>query len=139
MGVQKDVSQALHWYRVAASQRNGAAELALGRMFQQGDGVAQNYDEATMWYSQCAGRVPEAAYQLGLLLRGTATAFRHLLFASNEGLADAMLEVARRYATGLGTAASFTDARSWCQRAIDAGHPDAAAELATFLTDAGAD
>ncbi len=48
--VEKDDSEAVKWYRKAAEQGHAWAQLSLGAMYGNGEGVAQNYKTAYMWY-----------------------------------------------------------------------------------------
>jgi hypothetical protein len=49
-GAQRDLSEALKWYRRAAEQGDGSAEYALARMYFEGRGVEKNYSEAARLY-----------------------------------------------------------------------------------------
>ncbi|MBF0429003.1 MAG: sel1 repeat family protein [Magnetococcales bacterium] len=49
MGVLKNDEQAVVWYRKAAEQGSVNAQLALGRMYENGYGVPQDYVHAYAW------------------------------------------------------------------------------------------
>jgi TPR repeat protein len=51
--------EALRWYRRAAEQGDPDAQNALGRMYEHGEGVAQNFALATKWYKLAAEHVPD--------------------------------------------------------------------------------
>ena len=50
-GVPKDYKIASQWYRKAAVQGNGAAQVQLGVLYEFGRGVLQDYVAAHMWYN----------------------------------------------------------------------------------------
>jgi TPR repeat protein len=49
-----DVSRALEWYRKAADANISTAMIRLGRMFNEGQGVPQDYALAATWFSRAA-------------------------------------------------------------------------------------
>ena len=46
--------RALYWYRRSAEGGNGDAMCNLGRCYERGYGVEQNWQEAVKWYEQGA-------------------------------------------------------------------------------------
>ncbi len=44
------------WYRKAAEQGHALAQTNLGIMYEEGQGVGQDYKEAVGWYSKAAER-----------------------------------------------------------------------------------
>jgi uncharacterized protein len=46
----------MRWYRKAAEQGDGLAQDRIGRLYEEGWGVAQDYHEAMRWYQQGAER-----------------------------------------------------------------------------------
>ena len=53
-GVEKDVVEAVRWYRKAAEQGFSKAQNNLGIMYSNGDGVAKNEVEAAKWCRKAA-------------------------------------------------------------------------------------
>jgi len=49
-----DKKEAVKWYRLAADQGNADAQLFLGGMYNEGQGVLQDYKEAVKWYRLAA-------------------------------------------------------------------------------------
>src|SRR5476651_768958 len=49
-----DLRTALRGFRPAAEQGNSDAQLLLGKMYEKGEGVPQNYSEALKWYRLAA-------------------------------------------------------------------------------------
>lgn len=53
-GVEKNLQEAVNWYREAASRNNRLAQYNLGWLYDTGEGVAQNSEEAMAWYAKAA-------------------------------------------------------------------------------------
>ena len=53
-GVPQDNEAAVSWYRKAAEQGLAEAQYNLGVMYANGDGVAQDYAAAHMWFNLAA-------------------------------------------------------------------------------------
>jgi TPR repeat protein len=70
---ERDLVQAVKWYRLAASQGFPAAQHALGLCYEYGKGVPVDYIEAASWYRK-------AAYQ------GYARAQRKLFYFYSRGM-----------------------------------------------------
>ncbi len=51
-------AKALQWYRKAAEQGEVTAQYNLGVMYDNGQGVPQDYAQAHMWYNLAASRFP---------------------------------------------------------------------------------
>lgn len=57
----QDYAQAASWYRKAAEQSNARAQYFLGRLYDKGRGVPQDFAEAYFWLDlAAAGRPPLA-------------------------------------------------------------------------------
>lgn len=54
-----DRAEALKWYRKAAEGGNPDAENELGRHYEEGDSVEQDYAKAAFWYLRAAEHVPD--------------------------------------------------------------------------------
>ena len=54
LGVPKDLTQALHWYKESASQGVSAAQYALGDMYANGQGIEVDANAAFFWYRRAA-------------------------------------------------------------------------------------
>ncbi len=93
----KDYKEAVKWYRRSADKGNVAAQYALGRMYENGMGVAQNYEEAVMWYRRSAER----------------------------GKAAAQYALGRMYENGMGVAQNYEESAKWYRKAEQQSHHDA--------------
>jgi TPR repeat protein len=66
--VTQDPRELLKWYRIAAEQGDGNAQINLALMYYKGQGVAQNYPEAVKWFRLAAEKGLEyAQLNLGLM------------------------------------------------------------------------
>src|SRR4029077_3658087 len=102
LGVDKNVYQAIQWYRKAANYGDPAAQNNLGYIYETGPEAVKDLQEAVKWYMRAAvSGSPEAALNLGL-----------------------------SYRYGKGVNKSSDDARRWIARAAAADCPDALAALA---------
>jgi hypothetical protein len=65
-GIKKDVAAAAAWCRKASEQDDTAAQVLLGGMYENGDGVGKDIEQAVSWYRKAASKgSSEAAYRLG--------------------------------------------------------------------------
>lgn len=86
---------AAQWYRKKADEGNWLEQFNLGLMYEQGEGVAQNYTEASRWYRKAADqRFGEAQFRLGLL-----------------------------YESGLGVIQDYAEALMWFNLAVENYYP----------------
>lgn len=72
IGVDKDESVALGWYRKSAEQANALAQFNLGVLYENGRGTAVDFAQANEWYRKASVQGdPLAIGNLGMLyLRG---------------------------------------------------------------------
>jgi len=49
----------LTWYKLAAAQDNADAENSLGKLYEDGRGLKQDYELAAAWYRKAAEHVPD--------------------------------------------------------------------------------
>jgi TPR repeat protein len=92
-GFEKDLKEAVRYFKLAADQGYGDAQEMLGSAYQDGIGVAKNISKAAKYYRLAAdnGRA-KAQYELGkwYLTRNKATKAAKLIRASaDQGYEDA--------------------------------------------------
>ena len=92
--------------RKAAEQGNADAQNKLGRMYDNGEGVAKDAVEAAKWYRKSA----------------------------EQGNADAQNNLAYCYTKGAGVEKDFSEAARWFRRSAEQGNADAKANLARLDT-----
>ena len=55
-GVEKDMNEAVRWYRVAGDQGEPEAQFNLGYMYYNGEGVERDYTKAVEWFRKSAAQ-----------------------------------------------------------------------------------
>ena len=95
LGVERDLKEAVRLYTAAGKQGHPDALLALGRMYETGDGVRRSY---------------------------RAAADRYVLAARIGGKAEAQFALGELYFHGRGVAHDYTDAFGWYRKAALQGH-----------------
>jgi hypothetical protein len=105
-GVEKDINQAIHWYRMAAEKGFSRAQANLAAIYLQGDeGIPVNYEEAHKWFAAAAVQnLAVAQYNLGLM-----------------------------YELGLGVEKNDARALGWYNLAAKAGQPEAIERLSQLV------
>jgi TPR repeat protein len=93
--LKKDDTNAVKWFRAAASQNYAPAENNLGVYFAEGHGVNQDYAEAVKWYRK----------------------------AVEQNYAGAQLNLAGCYLTGHGVEKNLAVGLDWTRRAAEQNHP----------------
>jgi TPR repeat protein len=134
-----DYAKALRLLRPLAEQGNATAELHLGSMYHEGEGVPQDYTASLEWWSRAAGQgLAEGQFNLGLMYRtgqgvpqDDAEAVKWLQRAAWQGLAEAQTALGNMYAQLDGPVASnglprdYVQAHMWFNLA--GAHGDAGA------------
>jgi TPR repeat protein len=100
-GVDKNLDEAIHWYRIAADRGDPVAQTNLAYLFETGGNGSANPPEAAKWYLRAAvSGFARAEFNLGIL-----------------------------YLLGTGVERSDEEAARWIREAADAGCPKAEATL----------
>lgn len=107
-GVEKDIVQAIYWYRKAADLDDDIAQFYLGYIYYQGTAVVRDYPLAFKWFAKAAAHGnPDFQYNLGNLYRygeGTDKNFEKALhwytLAAQQGQPNAQQDLATIYQTG---------------------------------------
>ena len=86
----------MKWYRLAAEQGNASAQYNLGVMYQNGQGVPQDYKTAVKWYR----------------------------LAAEQGNASAQGNLGVMYALGTGVLKDYVYAHMWGNIAVSIGGED---------------
>lgn len=121
----------------AARSGDAAAQLYLGRLFDEGTQVPQDFAQARQWYEQAAtanlaGAQNSLGRLLGAGLGGPADlprAFELVKQAAQDNAAAHLYDLAQMYENGAGTPQDMTRAAALYEQAAKAGHPDAAVSL----------
>ena len=68
LGITKDYSEAVKWYRKSADQGFSTAQHNLGYMYRHGKGVTENNEEALKWYRKSAEQGNDVGqYNMGFM------------------------------------------------------------------------
>ena len=100
--MEKNLEEAVKWYRLAADQGYEVAQNNLGVSYEYGDGVEKNLEEAVKWYR----------------------------LAADQGDADAQNNLGLAYNNGDGVEKDPKEAVKWYGRAAEQGHTQAHFNLA---------
>ena len=139
--LETDRQQALEWFRRSAEQGLTKAQMALARMYENGDGGPdKGMSDAFVWYMNAAeSGSPEAMRRVGLLYEGKIVdwngkgidkdykqAFKWLRKAAEDkDDKSAMVEIGQMYAEGNEAVRRDPDkAMKWFQHAAETGDPN---------------
>ncbi len=131
--VETDPTEAVKWIRLAAEQDYAEAQAMLGRLYDVGHGVPQNYSEALRWYRPAAEQNdPRAQLYLGLMYHNghgvahdESEAAKWLRRAADQGDAEAQFEMGGMYSVGAGVPQDYAETARWYRRAAEQGYADA--------------
>ncbi|KEA64689.1 hypothetical protein ADIMK_1142 [Marinobacterium lacunae] len=133
-GVEKDIDNALSWYRDAAEQGYPAAQYKVGRFLAEGLGSEPSPAAAMGWYERAAAQgQAEAQLALGnMLLQGESVTADPVqgrywvLRAARQGLANAQLLLGELAEQSDATVANRAEAAIWYELAGQNGIEDGA-------------
>src|SRR6266478_876511 len=138
IGVAKDATEAVKWYRKAAEQANADAQFSLGWHYGRGEGVGKNLVEAAKWLGKAAVQgEPYTQNALGACYyngegvpKDRTEAAKWFLKATQQGNAQSQKKVAYCFAKGIGVLEDIPKAAKWYRKAAEHGDADAQNELA---------
>ena len=133
IGVKKNPSEALKWYRRSADQGYSEAQYNLGLSYELGDSVEQDDTEAMKWYQRAAGQGhTKAQLNLGNCYyksQDYARAVKWYRRAADQGYATAQYNLGFSYDKGNGVPKDYAQAVEWYERAAKQGSDGAQHEL----------
>ncbi len=97
-------TEALEWFKKAAENGNGDAQLAIARAYMNGDGVEASESAAREWFEK----------------------------AAENGMTDAYNQLAYMYTNGIGAEQDYAKAMQYYTRAAEQGNADAAWNIGNF-------
>jgi len=139
-GVPQDYSQAVAWYRKAATQGDKDAQYNLAVAYAFGEGIEQDLKQAAIWYRRAAeqGHVI-SQYSLGLsyaygegVPQDSSEAVRWFTRAAEQGYIRAQVHLGSAYHTGEGVTQDYSQAIHWYRMAADRGDATAQYNLGTL-------
>ncbi|KAG0365196.1 hypothetical protein BGX24_004237 [Mortierella sp. AD032] len=121
----------------AATLGDRAAQVALGDIYRDGEGVDQDYQTAMDWYLKAADQGHhDAQYNIGVLYdygrgvpRDYTQAMAWYLKAANQGNADAQNSLGSLYKKGQGAPQDYSQAAGWYLKAADQGNANAQSNI----------
>jgi uncharacterized protein len=128
----KDYQVALKWFRKAAEQNDAKAQVAIGKMYEVGDGVPQNKQQAVIWYQKAAEQgYCEAQYICGLMYfdgvgvpKDYEQAIKWFVKASEQGKFMASIKLGEIYEQGKAVPQDYQQAVKWFLKAVEQGNYD---------------
>jgi TPR repeat protein len=120
------------WYRLV-EQGDAGAQFNLGWMYDNGQGVVQDYKEAIKWYRLAAEQgLADAQYNLGAMydmalgvLQDYKESVKWYRLAAEQGDAQAQYNLGVRYHNGEGVAQDYVMAHMYWNIAGAGGYKDA--------------
>ncbi len=133
LGVDRDVFEALRYFRLAASMGHSGAMFTLGAIYERGNDVDRDAREAIMWYRKaadlgCTWSMCNLAvmYEAGDGVPIDSTeAVRWYHRAADLGNTSAMFNLGLMYDTGEGVSEDDSEAIKWYRKAAGLGHTGA--------------
>jgi len=114
-----DYKAAAKCFLAAASRGNADAQYSLGRLYEDGHGVGQDYGEALGWYRSAAGQ-------------GHSEALKRLRSAAGRGNAAAQVSLGMLCENGSGVAKDLSEALDWYRKAAEQGDKDGLGRLEQY-------
>jgi TPR repeat protein len=127
--VSKDHTEARKWFEKAAAGGLPDSMRALGKFYQDGDGVSQDYGEARKWYEKGAAagdagsmaRLGNLYYDAKSVPQDYSEARRWYEKGAAAGNAECMVRLGNLYYEGKGVPQDYGEARNWYEKAAAAG------------------
>jgi TPR repeat protein len=126
-------AEALPLYQGLAEQGNTEAQISLGSMYENGQGVTQDYTQTISWYRKAADQGSSLGqFNLGIMYgtgRGVALNYVQAAYwyrkAADQGIVDAQYNLGWMYSTGRGVAEDYNQAVYWYRKAAEQGDANA--------------
>ena len=129
-GVNKDATEAVKCYQLAAEQGLAEAQCGLGFCYINGEGVKKDYAEAVKWFRLAAEQeLAKAQLMLGFCYdngvgvnKDAAEAVKWYREAADQGLAEAQYRLGCKYYFGEGVNKDAAEAVKWFRLAAEQGY-----------------
>jgi TPR repeat protein len=129
--LQGNYKIALEKWKPLAEEGNDHAQYGLGQMYEMGNGVTKDIQEAFKWYKLSAeqGNAP-AKFYLGLMYasgsgvtKDIQEAFKWYKLSAEQGYDEAQSNLGAMYAIGEGVKKDYKKAAKWYRLAAEQGFP----------------
>jgi len=122
---KRKYDEAARWYKPAAENMHAQAQLALGQLYKEGNGVEKNPAQAVLWFQKAADQgLAEAMYELGCcymvgegIEKDSAKAASQFMKAAEQEYGYAQYEIGCCYMIGNGVTQNDVEAKMWFQKA----------------------
>lgn len=139
----KRYREALGPLQEASNGGSARAQVWLGDLYRNGNGVPQSFSKAAYWYQKSADQGEAAAqFYMGWLsatgngiAQSWSTAATWYQKAANQGESAAQCNLGALYAGGNGVPQNFSKAAEWYQKSADQGNTHAQFDLAGLYAD----
>ncbi len=129
-GVEKNVTEAVKWFRKSAEQGNAHGQAMLGICYLQGLGVEKNLSKAVMLYLESAGQgnaygqaLLGACYLNGVGVEKNVTeAVRLFQKSAEQGNSEGQALLGACYLNGWGVEKNVTEAKKWLWKSAEKGN-----------------
>ncbi|KAG0048177.1 hypothetical protein BGZ90_007699, partial [Linnemannia elongata] len=128
-GAEKNLGEAVHWYRRAAEQGNADGQYRVGVMLSRGLGVPQNQELAVGWYKKAAeGGSSDAQNDLGAIYKAGlgdsvtqdfTTALKWFVKSAEQGNPKGQTSLGLMYKDGHGTTQDYSKSMEWFMKAAN--------------------
>lgn len=127
---QQNYSDAFPLFKQLAEQGDANAQHNLGLMYEYGDGITQNDQQAVYWYTKAAEQgEAHAQNNLGLMYtdggKGITQNYKQAVYwytqAAEQGYANAQYNLGVMYANGQGVQRNVSKAKQYYRLACDNG------------------
>ena len=128
----QNYTEAMRWYRAAADQGHAQAQLHVGNLYTDGEGVTRDHEEALRWFRKAADQGDnEALNNIGWfylsgwgISQDYGLAMEWFRKAADKGNEVAQRNIAMMYLQGMGVTADKDEAIRWFKKAAAAGDED---------------
>lgn len=142
-GVEKDVPEAIKWYRKSADQGFVAAQTGLALCYFHGIGVRKDFTEAANWARKAADHGNAGAQNLlGVAYyrgegvgKDPAEGVNWFRKAADQNYARAQVNLARCYHDGIGVRKDYVEAVKWLGKAAEQNYAKAQGLLGQWYED----
>ena len=127
----QNFAKAFEFFQRSAKKGESEASCSLGRMFENGEGVARNGEKAMFWYRRAAELGCERAG--GFLRSLEEEEFKRLEGRASRGDAQAQYDLGEKLYNGeWNVARDYAKAAKWYREAAERGHADAQYKLGSM-------
>ncbi len=137
---EQDYKKALEWYEKAAENGHTKSMIALGNLYQQGQGASQSYTHALEWYEKAANNndplsmfIVGSFYSQGKgVTKNASAAVKWYRKAAELGHPESQFNLANHYFRGEGVNQNYDEALKWLKKSAENGQSAAQFDLAAI-------